>query len=242
MFLSICNLAPSNQSQHDFGRKQRGKASGPHPNLPPAGEGATPKAWLFALAHPPLGEGWDGGWHPSVAAAPAPLGVVHAVDVPPVLLQWTPRKCWPCRSPARHCCHCARCGTARLALQASVMDAVISPTGRSPDVLVYLPLAGRKSFWTVLPDPVIADIVAFMPLDFLVFAFCAIGLYFLTCRPSSEYLACVFTSIQMREPRRLSDFRHRSVLEERRSQIRPQRGQFLPDLLAHSRSYGPKRR
>ena len=150
--------------------------------------------------------------------------------------------CWPCRSPPRHCCHCTRCGTARLALQASVMDAVISPTGRSPDVLVYLPLAGRKSFWTVLPDPVIADIVAFMPLDFLVFAFCAIGLYFLTCRPSSEYLACVFTSIQMREPRRLSDFRHRSVLEERRSQIRPQRGQFLPDLLAHSRSYGPKRR
>ena len=150
--------------------------------------------------------------------------------------------CWPCRSPPRHCCHCTRCGTARLALQASVMDAVISPTGRSPDVLVYLPLAGRKSFWTVLLDPVIADIVAFVPLDFLVFAFCAIGLYFLTCRPSSEYLACVFTSIQMREPRRLSDFRHRSVLEERRSQIRPQRGQFLPDLLAHSRSYGPKRR
>ena len=58
------------------------------------------------------------------------------------------------------------------------MDAVISPTGRSPDVLVYLPLAGRKSFWTVLLDPVIADIVAFVPLDFLVFAFCAIGLYF----------------------------------------------------------------
>jgi len=91
LFLSICHLASSNQSQHDFGRKQRGKASGPHPNLPPAGEGATPKAWLFALAHPPLGEGWDGGWHPTVAAAPAPLGVVHAVDVPPVLLQWTPR-------------------------------------------------------------------------------------------------------------------------------------------------------
>ena len=48
--------------------------------------------------------------------------------------------CWPCRSPPRHCCHCTRCGTARLALQASVMDAVISPTGRSPDALVYLPL------------------------------------------------------------------------------------------------------
>jgi len=44
------------------------------------------------------------------------------------------------------------------------MDAVISPTGRSPDALVDLPLAGRKSFWTVLPDPATADIVAFMLL------------------------------------------------------------------------------
>jgi len=39
----------------------------------------------------------------------------------------------------------------------------------------------------------------------------------------------------------LSDFRHRSVLEERRSQIQPQRRQFLPNLQPHSRSYGAKK-
>jgi hypothetical protein len=42
---------------------------------------------------------------------------------------------------------------------------VISQTGRSPDALLYLPMVGRKSFWTVLLDPATADLVAFMPLD-----------------------------------------------------------------------------
>jgi len=53
----------------------------------------------------------------------------------------------------------------RFPLQASAIDAVISQTGHSPDALVYLPMVGRKSFWTVLLDPATADLVAFMPLD-----------------------------------------------------------------------------
>jgi len=53
----------------------------------------------------------------------------------------------------------------RFPLQASAVEAVISQTGRSPDALLYLTMAGRKSFWTVLLDPATADVVAFMPLD-----------------------------------------------------------------------------
>ena len=31
--------------------------------------------------------------------------------------------------------------------------------------LVYLPMIGRKSFWTVLLDPASAEVLAFIPLD-----------------------------------------------------------------------------
>jgi hypothetical protein len=31
--------------------------------------------------------------------------------------------------------------------------------------LAYLPMVGRKTFWTVLIDTVTADVLAFMPLD-----------------------------------------------------------------------------
>ena len=53
----------------------------------------------------------------------------------------------------------------RFAPQAAAINAVIVHAGRSPDSLAYLPMVGRKSFWTVFLDPVTADIVAFMPLD-----------------------------------------------------------------------------
>ena len=36
---------------------------------------------------------------------------------------------------------------------------------RAPQALVYLPMAGRKDFWTVLLDPVTADVLAYLPLD-----------------------------------------------------------------------------
>lgn len=54
---------------------------------------------------------------------------------------------------------------ARFPLQAAAIDAVIAQSGRASASLVYLPLVGRKSFWTVFLDPVTADIVACIPLD-----------------------------------------------------------------------------
>ncbi len=54
---------------------------------------------------------------------------------------------------------------ARLASQAAAIDAAIASTGRQAEALVYLPLVGRKSFWTVFLDPVTAEVLAFMPLD-----------------------------------------------------------------------------
>ncbi|MDO8447293.1 MAG: TfpX/TfpZ family type IV pilin accessory protein [Rhodoferax sp.] len=53
----------------------------------------------------------------------------------------------------------------RFANQASEIDRVLASTGRAPKALVYLPMVGRKSFWTVFLDPVTAEVLAFMPLD-----------------------------------------------------------------------------
>jgi len=53
----------------------------------------------------------------------------------------------------------------RFAAQAAAIDAAVASTGRPADSLVYLPMVGRKSFWTVLLDLVTADVLAFMPLD-----------------------------------------------------------------------------
>lgn len=41
----------------------------------------------------------------------------------------------------------------------------LQAAGRHPETMSYLPLAGRKSFWTVFVDPASAQIVGFMPLD-----------------------------------------------------------------------------
>jgi signal transduction histidine kinase len=53
----------------------------------------------------------------------------------------------------------------RLAEQASAIDAGAQMAGRPVTDLAYLPLAGRKSFWTVLLDPTTAQVLAFIPLD-----------------------------------------------------------------------------
>jgi hypothetical protein len=53
----------------------------------------------------------------------------------------------------------------RLASQAGAIDHVLADAGRKSQATVYLPLAGRKSFWTVFLDPVTAQVVATMPLD-----------------------------------------------------------------------------
>lgn len=53
----------------------------------------------------------------------------------------------------------------RFASQASAIDRAVASTGRAPQAVVYLPMMGRKDFWTVLLDPVTADVLAYLPLD-----------------------------------------------------------------------------
>lgn len=54
---------------------------------------------------------------------------------------------------------------ARLAQRAGEIDATLASLGRRPESTLYLPLVGRKAFWTAFVDPVTADVVGFMPLD-----------------------------------------------------------------------------
>ena len=53
----------------------------------------------------------------------------------------------------------------RFVNQATEIDRVLSHAGRTAENTVYLPMAGRKSFWTVLLDASRAQVVATMPLD-----------------------------------------------------------------------------
>ena len=53
----------------------------------------------------------------------------------------------------------------RFPAQSARIDAVLRDAGRTPDTMAYVPLVGRKSFWTAFVDPANADVVAFMPLD-----------------------------------------------------------------------------
>ncbi len=53
----------------------------------------------------------------------------------------------------------------RFATQAAAIDATVASTGRPADALRYVPITGRKSFWTVLIDATTEDVLAFMPLD-----------------------------------------------------------------------------
>jgi hypothetical protein len=53
----------------------------------------------------------------------------------------------------------------RFAGRASEIDSLLAREGRQTDKTVYLPLVGRKTFWTVLLDADTADVIAFLPLD-----------------------------------------------------------------------------
>ncbi len=53
----------------------------------------------------------------------------------------------------------------RLHNQSALIDAAVSQTGRSPGTLVYVPMIGRRSFWTVLLDATTNEIMGFIPLD-----------------------------------------------------------------------------
>lgn len=54
---------------------------------------------------------------------------------------------------------------ARFPASAGAIDEAARASGRPADALVYLPMVGRKFFWTVLLDPVTAQPVAYLPLD-----------------------------------------------------------------------------
>lgn len=53
----------------------------------------------------------------------------------------------------------------RFASQRAEIDEALRASGRAPEALAYLPLVGRKTFWTALIDRKTADVVAFLPLD-----------------------------------------------------------------------------
>jgi hypothetical protein len=53
----------------------------------------------------------------------------------------------------------------RFRARAPEVDAVLARAGRQAAGTAYLPLVGRKSFWTVFVDPATAQVVGFMPLD-----------------------------------------------------------------------------
>ncbi len=53
----------------------------------------------------------------------------------------------------------------RFANQSNNIDAVLAKVNRTAQNTSYVPMAGRKAFWTVFVDPATADVVAYMPLD-----------------------------------------------------------------------------
>jgi hypothetical protein len=53
----------------------------------------------------------------------------------------------------------------RFSAHAAEIEQVLKAIDRKPDSVVYLPLVGRKSFWTVFLDPVTAQVLTTMPLD-----------------------------------------------------------------------------
>lgn len=53
----------------------------------------------------------------------------------------------------------------RFSARAAEIEQVLRTIDRKPSSVVYLPLVGRKSFWTVFLDPVTAKVLTTMPLD-----------------------------------------------------------------------------
>ncbi|MDO8279874.1 MAG: TfpX/TfpZ family type IV pilin accessory protein [Burkholderiaceae bacterium] len=54
---------------------------------------------------------------------------------------------------------------ARFPLQAAAIDEALKDTGLRADGLAYVPMIGRKTFWTVFIDPSSARVLGFLPLD-----------------------------------------------------------------------------
>jgi hypothetical protein len=53
----------------------------------------------------------------------------------------------------------------RFPASAVEIDTALAAAGLRPQSALYLPMAGRKIFWTAFLDPETADVVAFVPLD-----------------------------------------------------------------------------
>ncbi len=53
----------------------------------------------------------------------------------------------------------------RFPKRAAEIDTLLQSASKTPQSLLYVPLAGRKDFWTVFVDPITAEVVATMPLD-----------------------------------------------------------------------------
>ena len=53
----------------------------------------------------------------------------------------------------------------RFPAKAPAIEAAAAGTGREARALVYLPMVGRTSYWTVLLDPANAAVLGFIPLD-----------------------------------------------------------------------------
>jgi hypothetical protein len=53
----------------------------------------------------------------------------------------------------------------RFSQRAGDIDAALEKAGRNAATTAYLPLVGRKYFWTAFIDPATADVVGFLPLD-----------------------------------------------------------------------------
>lgn len=79
----------------------------------------------------------------------ADLWQPYELAIPDVLKEATPVAALKTRFPNR----------------AAEIDQVLSPFGAAGPGMVYLPMLGRKSYWTVFLDPVTAEIKTFMPLD-----------------------------------------------------------------------------
>ena len=45
------------------------------------------------------------------------------------------------------------------------IDEAVAKTGRQTDALMYVPMVGRDTFWTVFIDPITAQVLAYLPLD-----------------------------------------------------------------------------
>lgn len=54
---------------------------------------------------------------------------------------------------------------ARFPARAADIDGILRQTGRTPETLAWVPMVGRKTFWTAFVDPATGQVLAFLPLD-----------------------------------------------------------------------------